>query len=49
MERRVDKVKARDRSSVPDMVVKGLENPAVDKVRDEYRFHIGDQKDIGRS
>lgn len=42
MVRRVTKVKARDRSSVPDKVVKDSENPAVDKGRGDEEINTRD-------
>ena len=44
MERRATKVKARDRSSVPDTVVKGLERLTVDKGRDDEKINPTDIK-----
>ena len=40
--RRVDKARVRGVSGVHEIPRGIVENPAVDKVRDEYRFHIRD-------
>ena len=47
--RRQDKARARGVNGVHEILREIVENPAVDKVRDEYRFHIRDQKDFRRS
>ena len=44
MERRVDKARVRGVSSVPDTVVKDLENPAVDKGRGDEKINPTDIK-----
>ncbi len=46
MERRQDKARARGVNGAHEIPREIVENPAVDKVRHEYRFHIRDKENL---